>query len=146
SAQRAYGAAFHIVISCNGTTVAFPITELVGSNFQGRHAMGLNKFTGGSLSVLGVGAALALMLSASADAQTAASGDPVRVGIVSFLTGPAAVPFGVPGRNAAELIIDAINEGTLPAPYNEAGLGGAPIEARYIDEAGSTANQVTEYR
>lgn len=108
--------------------------------------MGLNKFTGGSLSVLGVGAALALMLSASANAQTAASGDPVRVGIVSFLTGPAAVPFGVPGRNAAELIIDAINEGTLPAPYNEAGLGGAPIEARYIDEAGSTANQVTEYR
>lgn len=102
-----------------------------------------HRFGIGRLSMLGAGAALSVMLSASAFAQ---ANEPVKLGIVSFLTGPAAVPFGVPGRNAAELIIDAINEGSLPAPYNSKGLGGASIEARYIDEAGSTANQVTEYR
>ncbi|MGB3720180.1 MAG: ABC transporter substrate-binding protein [Proteobacteria bacterium] len=90
---------------------------------------------------LGASAALSLALTGPVAAQ-----DTVRVGIVSFLTGPAAVPFGIPGKNAAELIIDAINEGSLPAPYNSKGLGGATIEARYVDEAGSVANQVTEYR
>ena len=30
---------------------------------------------------------------------------PVRVGIVTFLSGPAAGPFGVPARNAAELMV-----------------------------------------
>ena len=102
--------------------------------------MGL-RFGIGRLSAIGAGAALSVALTASAYAQ-----EPVKLGIVSFLTGPAAVPFGVPGRNAAELIIDAINKGSLPAPYNSKGLGGASIEARYVDEAGSTANQVTEYR
>lgn len=100
-----------------------------------------HRFGIGKLSMMGAGAALAVMLSASAYAQ-----EPVKLGIVSFLTGPAAVPFGVPGRNSAELIIDAINKGSLPAPYNTKGLGGATVEARYVDEAGSTANQVTEYR
>jgi branched-chain amino acid transport system substrate-binding protein len=99
------------------------------------------RFGIGRLSAIGAGAALSVALTASAYAQ-----EPVKLGIVSFLTGPAAVPFGVPGRNAAELIIDAINKGSLPAPYNSKGLGGASIEARYVDEAGSTANQVTEYR
>lgn len=94
-------------------------------------------------SLLGAGAVLSLVLSASAQAQ---NNETLRLGIVSFLTGPAAVPFGVPGRNAAELVIEAINSGSLPAPYNTAGLGGAKIEARYVDEAGSVANQVTEYR
>jgi branched-chain amino acid transport system substrate-binding protein len=70
----------------------------------------------------------------------------VKLGIVSFLTGPAAGPFGIPGRNAAEVLIEAFNAGKAPAPYDKIGLGGARIEAKYLDEAGSTANQVTEFR
>ena len=92
-------------------------------------------------------AAAGLMLGCgpiAAVAQTPA--DTVKLGIVSFLTGPAAGPFGIPGRNAAEVVIDGINNGGLPVPYNKPGLGGAKIEAKYLDESGSTANQLTEYR
>jgi branched-chain amino acid transport system substrate-binding protein len=91
--------------------------------------------------------ALAATLSAHAQQPAAApSAPPIKVGIVSFLTGPAASPFGVPGRNGAEIVIEALNAGTAPAPYNIVGLGGAKIEAKYVDEAGSTANVVTEFR
>ena len=44
--------------------------------------------------------------------------DTVKVGVVSFLTGPAAGPFGTPAKQGAELVIDAINAGTMPAPFN----------------------------
>jgi branched-chain amino acid transport system substrate-binding protein len=71
---------------------------------------------------------------------------PVKVGVVAYLTGAAAQPFGIPSRNAAELLVDAINAGTLPPPYDRSGLGGARIEAKYLDESGATANVVTEYR
>jgi branched-chain amino acid transport system substrate-binding protein len=70
----------------------------------------------------------------------------VKLGIVSFLTGPAAAPFGIPGRNGAEIVIEALNSGKAPAPYNKVGFGGHKIEAKYVDEAGSAANTVTEYR
>jgi branched-chain amino acid transport system substrate-binding protein len=91
--------------------------------------------------------AAALPWAAAQAQQPAAPAAPnVKVGIVSFLTGPAASPFGIPGRNAAEIVIEALNAGSAPAPYNTVGLGGAKIEAKYIDEAGSTANQVTEFR
>ncbi|HEX5509112.1 MAG TPA: ABC transporter substrate-binding protein [Pseudolabrys sp.] len=79
-----------------------------------------------------------------AHAQQAAA--PVKLGIVSFLTGPAAAPFGIPGRNGAEIVIEALNSGKAPAPYNTVGLGGSKIEAKYVDEAGSAANTVTEFR
>src|SRR5437764_3047708 len=78
--------------------------------------------------------------------QPATAAADVKLGIVSFLTAPAAAPFGIPGRNAAEIVIEELNAGKVPAPYNAPGLGGAKIEAKYVDEAGSTANQVTEYR
>jgi len=94
---------------------------------------------------LAITATLTLPWIAAANAQQAAPAT-VKLGIVSFLTGPAAGPFGIPGRNAAEIVIEAFNTGKVPAPYNSVGLGGARIEARYVDEAGSTANQVTEYR
>ena len=71
---------------------------------------------------------------------------PVKLGIVSFLTGPAAAPFGIPGRNGAEIVIEALNAGKAPAPFNNVGLGGAKIEAKYVDEAGTIANVVTEFR
>ncbi len=48
----------------------------------------------------------------TAQAQTAAPpAAPVKLGIVSFLTGPAAAPFGIPGRNGAEIMIEAMNAG-----------------------------------
>ena len=71
---------------------------------------------------------------------------PVKIGIVTFLSGPAASPFGVPARNAAELVIEFLNAGKGPAPYATKGFGGAPIQTVIIDEAGSTTTQVTEYR
>ncbi len=71
---------------------------------------------------------------------------PVKIGVVAFLSGPAASPFGVPARNAAELVIELLNAGKAPAPYATKGFGGAPIQTVIIDEAGSTTTQVTEYR
>jgi branched-chain amino acid transport system substrate-binding protein len=78
--------------------------------------------------------------------QPAAPVAPVKLGIVSFLTGPAASPFGIPGRNGAEIVIEALNAGKAPAPFNQVGFGSAKIEAKYVDEAGTVANVVTEYR
>lgn len=91
-----------------------------------------------------LGSAVALTSNMAVAQQPAAP--PIKLGIVSFLTGPAAGPFGIPGRNSAEIVIEGLNAGTVPAPYNKVGLAGAKIEARYVDEAGSTAQQVTEYR
>ena len=84
--------------------------------------------------------ALCVALPAQAQEKT------MKIGIVAFLSGAAAGPFGIPGRNGAELIVDAINAGTLPAPYNTKGIGGAKIEPIYVDEAGPSTKVVEEYR
>ena len=99
------------------------------------HTLGL----AATLTILSAGATLAQQPAPSAPA-------PVKLGIVSFLSGPAASPFGIPGRNGAEIVIEALNSGKAPAPYNTVGLGGAKIDAKYVDEAGSTAQVVTEFR
>ncbi len=70
----------------------------------------------------------------------------IKVGIVSFLSGAAAAPFGIPSRNAAEILIEQINAGRAPAPYNTPGIGTAKIVPVYIDEAGGADKQVAEYR
>lgn len=91
--------------------------------------------------------ALLSTLPMAARAQTAAPELPaVKLGIVTFLTGPAAGPFGIPARNAAEIMIEMLNAGKVPAPYATVGLGGAQIQPKILDENGSTANQVTEFR
>jgi branched-chain amino acid transport system substrate-binding protein len=90
-----------------------------------------------------LGSAITLLPGFAAAQQPAAT---VKLGIVSFLTGPAAGPFGIPARNAAEILIEGLNAGKVPAPYNQVGLAGAKIEIKMVDEAGSTAQQVTEYR
>ena len=92
---------------------------------------------------VGLGVVLAAFGTMALAAET-----PIRIGIVSFLSGPAAGPFGIPGRNGAELLAEQLNAGNrLPAPYRSAaGFGGAPLELVYLDEAGGTAKQVTEYR
>jgi branched-chain amino acid transport system substrate-binding protein len=72
--------------------------------------------------------------------------EPVKLGIVTFLSGPAAGPFGIPARNAAELTAELLNAGTVPAPYKGKGFGGRPVELVIIDEAGGPQKQVSEYR
>lgn len=91
-------------------------------------------------------AAVAMPAYGQAPAAPAPAPATVKLGIVSFLTGPAASPFGIPGRNGAEIVIEALNAGKAPAPFNTVGFGGAKIEAKYVDEAGSAANVVTEFR
>src|SRR5688500_7885330 len=70
----------------------------------------------------------------------------VKIGIVAFLSGPAASPFGVPAKNAADFVFDELNAGKAPGAYKQAGFGGAKLEMVAIDEAGSTTVQVTEFR
>jgi branched-chain amino acid transport system substrate-binding protein len=90
------------------------------------------------LVTLGFAAALA---PAGAVAQ-----QPVKIGFVMFLSGPAASPFGVPAKNAADFVVDELNAGRGPAPYGKVGYGGAKIEMVAIDEAGPATSVVTEYR
>jgi branched-chain amino acid transport system substrate-binding protein len=100
-----------------------------------------------SLSRLPFAALAILCLAAPAAAQApAAEAKPFKIGIVTFLSGPAAGPFGIPARNGAEVMVEALNAGKLPAPYAKKGLGGRPIELVFIDEAGGPTKQVSEYR
>ncbi|PDT03239.1 ABC transporter substrate-binding protein [Rhizobium chutanense] len=71
---------------------------------------------------------------------------PIQIGLVTHLSGAAAGPFGIPARNGAELVIDAINNGQMPAPYNTRGMAGRQIATTLLDEAGSPARIVTEVR
>src|SRR5437660_4358597 len=82
----------------------------------------------------------ALVLTPGAFAQN------VKIGIVAFISGPAAAPFGVPAKNSADFVIDELNGGKVPAPYNKKGFGGATLETVIVDEAGTTTTQVTEFR
>ena len=71
---------------------------------------------------------------------------PLKIGIVTFLSGPAAGPFGVPARNAAEVLFENLNAGKLPAPYATKGFGGATVEISFVDEAGPATKQVADFR
>lgn len=81
---------------------------------------------------------LASVLAAAGPAQ--AEDEQVKIGFVTFLSGGAAGPFGVPARNAAELMIEAVNAGSLPAPYDSAGLAGKQIDALFVDENSKQKN------
>lgn len=83
-----------------------------------------------------------LGLAGSASAQE----DTFKVGFVTFLSGGASGPFGVPAAQGAEIVIKAINEGSLPAPYDSVGVNGMKLESVVIDEAGGPTKQVEEYR
>ncbi|MBN2549525.1 MAG: ABC transporter substrate-binding protein [Anaerolineales bacterium] len=74
------------------------------------------------------------------------SGSPqgIKLGIVVFLSGGAAEPFGIPAKNGAEIMIQAINQGTAPPPYNQPGIAGVPITYLMIDEAGGAEKQAAE--
>jgi branched-chain amino acid transport system substrate-binding protein len=85
--------------------------------------------------------AAAALLPAAAGAQNS-----VKIGFVTFLSGPAAAPFGVPAKNAVEFATEELNAGKGPGAYKTKGFGGAAIEPVIIDEAGSSTTQVTEFR
>ncbi len=87
--------------------------------------------------------ALAAAFAQSAIAQTQR---PIRIGLVTFLSGPGAATFGKPSRGGAETLVAELNAGRVPAPYRTRGFGGVPLELVVIDEAGASTKQVTEYR
>ncbi|UOM37169.1 ABC transporter substrate-binding protein [Acuticoccus sp. I52.16.1] len=78
-------------------------------------------------------------------AAPALAQDAVKVGFVYFLSGAGAA-YGDGARKAAELMVDALNEGAVPAPYDKVGINGVPLEAIYVDEAGGVRKQIAEYR
>jgi branched-chain amino acid transport system substrate-binding protein len=90
--------------------------------------------------LLGLGAAAAsgslLMAGAGAQAQVQKPAE-LKIGITTFLSGSASV-FGVPARQAAELIFEEINKA--------GGIGGVPVRAIFVDEAPGTEHLVGEYR
>lgn len=94
-----------------------------------------------SLALLATCSGAALALASPSMAQ-----DTFKVGIVTFLSGPAAESFGVPAGKAAEFVIGELNKGAGPAPYNKVGFGGMKIEPVIIDENGGATKQVQELR
>jgi branched-chain amino acid transport system substrate-binding protein len=86
-----------------------------------------------------IAAPIALALPASAE-------DTFKLGIVTFLSGPAAESFGVPARNGGQFVIDELNKGKGPAPYDKVGFGGMKVEPVVIDENGGATKQVQELR
>lgn len=63
--------------------------------------------------------------------------DSLQVGVTAFLTGPASV-FGVPAKDAAEILAEDINAA--------GGIQGVPLELTFIDEGAGTETLTTEYR
>jgi branched-chain amino acid transport system substrate-binding protein len=98
------------------------------------------------LTVFALVTALVTVLGVVSPSSAQAEEKAFNLGVVTFLSGGAAGPFGVPARNAAELIVEAINGGTLPAPYSTKGIGGVAVEPTIIDEAGGGTKQVGEFR
>ena len=89
---------------------------------------------------------VAISAAALAPAAAFAQEAPLKIGVVTFLSGPAASPFGVPARNAAEIMLEMLNGAKLPAPYATKGFGGAALQMQLLDEAGPATTQVTEFR
>jgi branched-chain amino acid transport system substrate-binding protein len=87
-----------------------------------------------------------LALAASLSSARAEDGT-FKLGLVTFLSGPAADSFGVPAGNGAKVLVEAINRGgTLPAPYDKPGFGGLKVDLVMIDENGGATKQVQELR
>lgn len=99
-----------------------------------------------SASIFSVMASVLAIAMAATTVPAIAQDKPIKIGVVTFLSGAAAGPFGVPARNGAEVVAETLNAGKLPAPYATAGFGGTPIEIAFVDEAGGTTKQVNEYR
>ncbi|MDA8870033.1 ABC transporter substrate-binding protein [Rhizobiaceae bacterium] len=88
----------------------------------------------------------ALAMQAIASAPAFAQEGTLKVGIVTFLSGQAAQSFGVPAAEGGKVLIEKLNAGEAPAPYDTKGMGGLTIEPVIIDEAGGATVQVQEFR
>jgi branched-chain amino acid transport system substrate-binding protein len=93
-----------------------------------------------------LGALAIAFVSTMLAAGAALAEEPLRIGVITFLSGPAAGPFGVPAKNAADLLAETLNQGGQIPGYGQKGFGGRPIELVYVDEAGGPTKVVTEYR
>lgn len=69
----------------------------------------------------------------------------IKIGFVFFLSGPGAA-YGTYARDGAKLIVEALNAGRVPAPYDKVGFNGLQIEPVFVDEAGGAQKQLAEYR
>jgi branched-chain amino acid transport system substrate-binding protein len=101
----------------------------------------MDRFSRTNLALLSLATATSLAFATPAAAQ-----DSFKLGIVTFLSGPAADSFGVPARNGAQYVIDQLNKGSAPSPYEKVGFGGMKIEPVIIDENGGATKQVQELR
>lgn len=61
----------------------------------------------------------------------------IKIGVATFLSGPASV-FGVPAKAAAEMIAEDINK--------KGGIGGVPVTLSFIDEGAGGEALVSNYR
>jgi branched-chain amino acid transport system substrate-binding protein len=61
----------------------------------------------------------------------------IKIGITTFLSGPASV-FGVPSKAAAEMIAEDINK--------KGGIGGVPVKLTFVDEGAGGEALVSNYR
>lgn len=92
-----------------------------------------------------IAATLALAAAVSTSANAADNGK-YRIGVVTFLSGAAAGPFGVPAANGAKLLVEALNNAKVPAPYGKKGINGLEIEMVLLDENGGATKQTEEFR
>src|SRR4051812_42384051 len=60
----------------------------------------------------------------------------IKIGITTFLSGPASV-FGVPAKAAAEMIAEDLNK--------KGGIGGVPVKLSFIDEGAGGEALVSNY-
>jgi len=89
------------------------------------------------MSKLGVLAATAAFLGMTSFCLAADKPPEIKIGITTFLSGPASV-FGVPGKASAELIVDEWNK--------QGGLAGVPVKLFFVDEGAGTQTMIAEYR
>src|SRR5450830_747924 len=81
----------------------------------------------------------ALLLAATIGSAAAQTNKPAEIGfgVFTFTSGPAAA-YGMPGRNAAELVTNQINA--------SGGIGGVPVKPIYVDEGQGTDGVIAEFR
>lgn len=94
----------------------------------------------GAVATVTAAAALAALPAAAQEGET------FKIGVVTFLSGQAAQSFGVPAWDGGKMLVEKLNAGEGPAPYDQVGFGGMKIEPVVIDEAGGATTQVQEFR
>ncbi|SEP48455.1 branched-chain amino acid transport system substrate-binding protein [Methylobacterium sp. ap11] len=89
--------------------------------------------------LIGAGAVAGSLMLPGAGAWAQGAGKPaeLKVGIATYLSGPASV-FGVPGRQTAEMLFDEINAA--------GGIAGVKVRPIFVDEGPGVDHVVGEYR